>query len=325
MIFTDGPFITYVDLDRIDGEFSSIANKQSVVVDGSPDSIIYTSTMDAGSTLIAKLQSFGGTLNWVGIDSNNAATVVITGLTSVNRPRVVLSQVIVLEPNPMRRVMKRWVSYYTLFNFYRMIALRRTGEDRFADKTNMYDAEQERQWGVLKSIGIPVVITPFPSPGAIWEYGSGTWGTSNVTAISGGSAPSTVVYNVSITWVNNQNYISPTNQSGGESGGSQPVSVTVGTNKVININITSLNPPQGSVQSSIGVADGICPVQQPTGWNIYVGVVGGPLYLQNSSPIGISTLTYTFTGAPVATGFVQNEGQPAQYNITLQKTLYRGA
>jgi hypothetical protein len=196
-------------------------------------------------------------------------------------------------------------------------------EERFALKMGLYGAEREKHFRTLINNGFPVVLSPMSCPGAIWDYGAGVWNTSNVTTVAGGS-DSGNSYDVSITWCNLPTWQSTYNQNGGESGPSLVVNQAVAANQQLQINIGSLNPPTGLIQPAIGTAQGIYSPQQATHWNLYVGTTGQSRYLQNVSPIPIATTSYTCVGPPSLIGFIQNQGQPAQYDFTMMNVLFRG-
>lgn len=324
MIFTDGLFVTAADLNIIDGEFSSLAAAEKVVVDSSSSSVLYHSTLSAASDFTARIQNFSGYLVGVGVNSNHMAAVLNILSTAINRPRALMQQITVIEPNPMRSSFARWVRFNCLYDFYRNLYMKRSKEERFAIKMAMYDNEKKRHLKILTGTGFPVVISPLSCPGAIWDYGSGTWGVSNVVALAGGTQPGSVTYDVSITWCSLPGYTSPTLQNGAESGGSTRVTLTVAANHLLQVSLVNLNPPNGIMQNAIGTAPGIYSPMTASHWNVYVGVTGQPMYLQNTIPIPIATTTFNCGGPPVLTGFQQNAGQPAQYDFTMMNVLSRG-
>lgn len=324
MLFTDGPFITPEDLNSIDGEFIELARDNGILVDGSSNSLLTRSTLAAGAELTAKIQNFSGYLVGVGVSSNHLAAVLNVLSTAINRPRMFLQQIPVTEPNPTRMAVIEWVRYYCLYHFYQNMFFRNVKEDRFELKMKHYEREKKRRWKELSGNGIPVVLSPFSCPGAVWDYGSGTWSQSNVTSASTLASTAGGVFYVTITWVQLPSYGGPTNPNGNESGGSVPMPSAIGPNEVISVNLSNLNPPTGLMQPAIGTAQGVYPPQVATNWNVYVGnSPTGPFFLQNQAPILITTTTYNLASDPVLSGPIQNPGQPAQYDYSVQNMLWR--
>jgi hypothetical protein len=76
-----------------------------------------------------------------------------------------------------------WLIYNALYHFYRAAYARFSGGgDRYSRKMELFEDEASKAWSRLIADGIPVVLNPIPCPGAIREFGVGTWGDSNVTA-----------------------------------------------------------------------------------------------------------------------------------------------
>jgi len=318
MLFTDRVFITAALLDTIDGEFSKVATAESM----NATAFIAEAVAASGDDFVGRIQSFSGYLCGVGANANHQAAVLNILSTAINRPRALLNQICVSEPNPTRTAFRRWVQYFVLCEFYVAMSNRKVN-DRYATKAKNYEKQRRRFWETLKGNGFPVVAAPLPCPGATLEYNAGTWGSSNVTAVAGGTAPSPVTYDVSVTWCSSPNYVSSANQGNAESGGAAVQSILVPPANVISVNITGLNPPNGTVAVAIGTAQGIYSPQIATHWNVYAGITGQTLHLQNSTPIPVATTSYLFTAAPVATGFPQNAGQAAQWDMAFVNMLWR--
>jgi len=317
MLFTDGPFVLANDLNVIDGEFNEVAADESVTVDTSATSLITQAVAEAGAQFISRIQNFSGYLVGIGAGSNHVAAVLNVLSTAINRPRVFLPQVPVVEPDPTRTVMKRWVQFFVLRNFYRSLYMRSL-QDRYGKKHEMYEAETRAQWQRLKDAGFPVILTPLSAPGATLIYNSGTWSASNLTAVAGGTQIGTVQYDVSVTWCSLPAYVNSANQANAESAGSQIATISVPANEVIQVSIATLNPPNGQMANAVGTAQGVYSPMAATHWNVYAGTHGGTLYLQNATPIPVATTSYTFTDVPVTSGFAQNAGQAAQYDFSVQ-------
>jgi len=93
---------------------------------------------------------------------------------------------------------------------------------------------------------------------------------------------------------------------------------------VIQVSISNLNAPNGLSPINVGLGQGLIIPGSASGWNIYAGSQGGPLYLQNSTPIPILTTSYTFAGPPVLAGYVPDSGQYCEAKMTMQLMVMRG-
>jgi hypothetical protein len=82
------------------------------------------------------------------------------------------------------------------------------------------------------------------------------------------------------------------------------------------VSIASLVAPTGA-QPLGSIPFAIVEYMRATGWNVYAGVAGGPLYLQNSSPLPIATKTFTFPSDPLTNTSVVGPGQYAERNLSL--------
>jgi hypothetical protein len=328
MFITDGQFVTAADLQVVDGQINDVAKSENIVIDRSPQSIITRTLSELGNDFTSKIQNFSGYLVGLGVNMNHAAAVMNILSTAINRPRALLHQIPVIEPDPTRTSFKRWAEYYCLYAFYRN-ANHRKLNDRFAKKRDEYDKERKRSWEILKSNGFPVVLTPIPCPGATLEYGSGTWDAGNLSSDSGSSQDTGNTWDVAITWVAMPPYVSGNAQNNAESGPSFVVSLTTstqtaGSGDTIEVDITSLNPPTSTIPTAIGTAPGIWSRTGVTHWNVYAGTSGtGVLYQQNTNPIPVATKTFDFTDAPVLSGFVCNAGQHSDYDFSLTDITWR--
>jgi hypothetical protein len=322
-LFTDGPFVTSSILSTVDREFLDIAKKEKVNVDGPSGNVLDEYTLDAGSEFQAYIQNFSGYLVGTGVNSNHLAAVLNISSAAINRPRALLQQIVVTEPNPIRRNFINWVKYSCLYDFYRSLSAQRTNEDKYLTRMAIYESEKRKKWNFLKGNGFPVVLSPFSRPGALWDAGAGVWGSANVSQTSGGTYPNDASYDVSITWVSLPAYISPINQNGGESAGSERATIDVTAGQVILVSLSGLNPPTGKMNPNTGTAQGIYSSANATGFNVYTGLKGGILYLQNNSPIPLTSGGFAFQGPPVLSGTVLNAGQPAQYDFSMQTMLWR--
>jgi hypothetical protein len=321
MLITDRDYIAMSDLLAIDPEIGSVSMANKIVVDG-PNSIIRKGIEEIGITLTARFQNFSGYLIGLGVSSNHAAAVFNTLSTSVSRPRMKLTQVVAVSPDPSKLQFMTWTQYHILYLFYRA-AFSRKIDDRFEKKMNLYKDEAARYWGYLEATGIPVVTSPLPCPGAIREFNSGSWGSANVTCGGAGSDEQGASYSVAITWVNVPKYQSYANTGNGESGPSAFVEATPLAGQVITASITGLNPPNG-MAAKIGVSDGVYSPLQATHWNVYVGRDGDQnLWLQNANPIPVGTQSFTLPNAPLLSGNALISGQSEDFNYAFQNVLSR--
>jgi hypothetical protein len=233
---------------------------------------------------------------------------------SANRPRINLSQVVADNPDypGVWSELRRWLVFKTLTVFYRN-ASRRADVDRYRTKRDEYADEVRRMyWPRLVRSGIPIVGTPIPRPAAMFEVGSGTWGSANVTVT--GATGTTANYDIAITYYCSQN------SSAKESALSDSVTVQAASGQSINIDISTLNPPNGQYRPSATSRIAINP-GNATSWRIYAGTSGGTLYQQADIPIATKTysLTVPFSGTVAA-----SNGQWADLYFTLQNVLFRG-
>jgi len=301
---------------------TSDAATLNVILSG-PGSIIRRAIEEAGTEITSAFQNFSGYLVGLGISANHVAAVLNTLTTAINRPRARLNQVCALDPDPTHLHMKRWLEYRALTGFYRSLYHRKV-EDRFEKKMGNYRAEASIAWNNLTANGLPIVMQPLACPGALRELGSGTWGPSNVSAGGTGSSETGHAYDIAITWVNSQGYISWANNGNSESAPSALVSaVPVLAGQVLTITLAGLNPPNGTIPQNLGTADGIYTPLPATAWNVYIGISGQTLWLQNASPIPIATTSYTLAGGPTLTGNPMGKGQHPDYNFAFQTVLWR--
>ena len=322
MLFTDRMFCSAQSLSYIDSELNKVALAEKLDIGSTETSVLWHYTLAAGEKFLSRIQNFSGYLVGVGVNSNHAAAVMNILSTAINRPRALLVQIPVSEPDHTRRAFARWVQYSVLKDFYRNLYRRSVINDRYEKKMLMFEEEEKSHWITLKGRGFPVILNPLSAPGAIWMYGSGTWGNSNVVVVSGGTQAGQVMYDVSITYCSLPAYVNYNNQNGAESGGATPVSsVLTLANQVLQINLSGLNPPTSIMPVAIGTASGIFPPMNATHWNVYVGPTGGPRCLQNSTPIPIATTTYTLPDVPVVNGSIENEGQPSMYDFSIPDGL----
>lgn len=324
-LLTDSDIISAADLQAVDPECAKVASSQNPAIWLSGDgSIIRQTVTEACSDIVARFQNYTGFLVSPGINLAHMAAVMNIGSTSISRARMRLNQVVATGPDPARQDIKLWLIHSALRALYRAAYARFTkDEDRFARKMDFYEIEEKRVWGNIKSSGVPIVLEPLPCPGALREPNPGTWGASNITHSGTSSSDTGAVWNIAITWVGAP-YVSPTNKGNAESGPSAIVPVVTKATEVIAVDISTLLPPDVT-PPDVGTADGLYTQVKATGWNVYAGAAGsGLLYLQNTTPIPLTTDAYTFADKPVLSGPIMGSGQFAQYNFATQNMLWRG-
>lgn len=323
MLFTDNDIITSTDMMAFDAEAGQVASseKPAILLNG-PGSIINRAVTECGHRLRQKFQNFSGYLVSPGINLNHVAAVLNILSTAINRNRMFLNQVVALDPDPTKRLMRQWFMYYALFLLYRDAFARFAKQaDRYGRKMDMYKQEASAAWDRLVSDGVPVVLMPLPCPGALRELGAGTFQSSNVTVGGSGSSDPGGTYNVAITWTA-LGYVSPTNKGNAESAGSVAVSKTTASGQLITVTTTGLTAPSATFPA-IGTADGLYTPLVATGWNVYVSGDGLTFYLQNATPIAVGTTSYTLASGPVLSGSTLGVGQFADYNFAFQNMLQR--
>lgn len=299
-LWIDGPFATEQDLLSLDAEVRSVADASSPAL--SLPVLIQRATEEVGQSIRERLVKFGGT--FYGVDSNSAhnAAVANTGQGgSGTRFYATLQQVVVDADGPaVWSTLKRWVVYWALYLIYRDAAVNpNTSErDRYAAKAKMYEADAYCKSESAVALGLPVVGQPLPCPGAVWDIRPGTWGSANVTEVSG-AGTLTADFQVVITWT------SSTMQQNNESAPSATVSGTLTPGQVLHLDFSTLVVPNGQAAQPLqsfsgmnyGLADGI---------RIYVGLNNATPRLQYSVPI---TASFQFPGDPTTTGQFVGIGQ----------------
>lgn len=307
-LFTDGTFVTQADLAALDAEAFAVADVHDIDLSG----IIMRAIGEAVSEITSRVQASGGGIYASsGISSTHLNAVLNTGLSgAINRPYFRMSNVVIHSPyHGLTSPLKQWVESKALAILYRSV-LNRKVDDRFQDKFDRFVDQMEIYWARLLDVGIPVVYTPLPCPGAALEPNAGSW---LITETAG--AGTAGAYFVAITWTAS-GYVSATNKGNSESAPSSLLALTTTGTNVLVVNITGLNPPAGH-PASIGYADGQTPYSVATGWNVYAGTSPTALTLQNASPIPVATKTYTFAAAPATDGALVGDGQYPDINFSI--------
>ena len=317
MLWTDTDFLSTSDLLTLDSEVADVATAESITLDGG-NGLIHRAIEECGDSLMKHLQVFGGATYSGAVSPNHFAAVMNTGLPAVNRSKILQSQIVVngLLPGTWSPI-KRWAAYWSLVAFYRDAA-NRTNQDRYKIKQEAYQKDRDKTyWPTVLALGVPYVNCPLPAPGALYDLNTGSWSTSNVAAAAG-SGTQTGAFDVVITWFNGNL------QQNNESYPSARQTVTLTSGQVVSVNLAGLNPPTGQQPPStmpwVVIAYGVA-----SGWNIYAGPQGGPLFLQNSTPIPIGTKAYVMPGNLALSGQQVGNGQwPDQYMAFNSGQLQRG-
>lgn len=326
MLWTDGEFVTAVDLMRVDSEVLSVAEAESITLEGS-NSLLRGAIEETSNELMKLMVGFGGYIGYGDVSANHLAAVLNVGLGSTISHKAHLSQVVVSGPTPDTwNHIKQWVVFWSLHVFYRD-AFNRTVKDRYEGKMRFFKSElQRRVTRTIDGLGIPLVMRPLSRPAALFERDSGTWDSSNVTLAN--DAAGTIndeAYDVVVTYVDmsaNNLYVSKELDGNAESHPSDRARIELLTGKVILVDISSLNPPTGVQHPSQRILHAVAPLKA-THWNVYVGKANGVLKLQNASPIPISTTSYQLTGNPGTVGYSSGSGQYADRVMALNPTRQR--
>jgi hypothetical protein len=321
MFITDSDCITATDLTAVDPEVTTLQPViQGPAIVG-PASVIRQAVEDCCQEIVARYQGYSGYLvSGPGGYANHLAAITNNYSTSISRPRMRLNQVVVLEPDPAKGLVRRWLIYRALSFFFRALYHRKI-EDRYESKMNFYEAEAKKSWQRIEWAGIPIVLTPLCAPGAIREYQAGTWGQSNVSATGSGSSDPGNQYDVVITWTG-QSYLNYRKPNNSESAPSIIASIQVPAGEYLEVSLSGLNPPNG-IMPDVGVADGAYSPMAAMGWNIYAGISGTALCLQNATPIPIATTTYTLSAVPGVNSMTARVGQSPDFSYAFNRVLQR--
>lgn len=314
MLFTDADIQTADALLAIDSEVPRVAQAENLLLAGpGQNSICRQAMTECAHWITAEMQSHGGVATGLGISGGHTAAVLDIGGAPSAVPYCRLSNVVASgNYDNMQSNIERWVIYKTLALFYRA-ATNRKVNDRYEGKYRQYKADADNAESYLKSSGLPIVMSPLPCPGSAMEPDSGAWDATCVSLVSG-SGTSTDNYQIAITYLDSSLYVSPTDKGNAESGPSARIERVAESGKVFRLSISTLNPPTGSTPKR-GTAEGSVSYLTATHWNVYVGKVGGRMFLQNGLPIPIGTTTYTLSGDPALTGDLLGLGQYPDSNF----------
>jgi hypothetical protein len=332
MLWTDAEFITSADLASIDPDVTSTASAERMTFSGA-NSIIRRGIEEAGRYLEAALVSFATYVSSNDLSANHLNAVFYTGSQPNQRRRVGLDQIVISGRAPgFWSPIMDWAVNRCLITFYQAASSRAQG-DRYEAKLKMYERRDNRSaWPLLKQTGVPIVYRPLPVPGAIQARDPGTWSATAVAA----AGTFTGQYDVAITYVDQNKYISKAQPQNAESDGASVKTVTLTAGDVISVDISGLNPPYGAVPPDL-LGIGFTVPGRASGWNLYVGRKGGTLYLQNATPYPITltgasnsvptlggTTSATLASDPVLSGYTLGMGQYPEAHLTIPDLVERG-
>jgi hypothetical protein len=316
MLWTDADFVDAVDLLTLDPEISDIAAAETMTLDGS---VIRRGIEDAAAYVGGKLTRFSSYRHGGDVSANHLAAVLNVGGESSQRQRIALDQIVVTGRNEVYwSPIKTWVAHRCLRIFYRT-ALNKTQSDRYDSKYELFSTiEANESWPLLKLTGIPIVPRPMPAPAAVQGYDSGTFAASIVN----GAGVQVGDYDVRVTYVGSD-YVSKAVRGNAESHPSAKKTVTLANGKVLRVDVTNLVPPVDAAPVESNANCVFVPLKA-VGWNVYAGLAGGVLYLQNTTPIPIATKIYTLAGDVATSGYTSGSGQYPTSFLTIIDTVQRG-
>ncbi len=320
MLWTDKIFVSVDDLLRMDSEVSLISAAEQITLIGD-NGLIRGAVEEASNELQKLIISFGGYLNSGDLSANHLAAVLNVGIGNSVRQKATLDQICVSgDTQQSWNWIKQWTVFWVLRIFYRN-AFNRTVNDRYEKKMNFYKEELQRRVGpTLFGLGVPIVLRPLFAPASYFTRDAGTWDWTNVSLVSGsGTLDNTVSVDVAVTFVDMSAanlYVSPAKINNAESNASDVITQALDTGKVLEVDITSLNPPTGTQNPAQVLVTVVAPLKA-THWNMYVGKTGKTLYLQNPAPIPIATTSHVLPGDPVFSGYRMGLGQYADRRLSL--------
>jgi hypothetical protein len=318
MLMTDSIYVTSSDLSRIDSEVATVAAAEGITLDGA-GGLIRGAVEEVANELSKLIVAFGGYLSGGDWSVNHLAAVFNYGLGTSVKMKAALSQVVVSGNSSSEwNHVKQWAVFWTLRSFYRD-AFGRTVKDRYKDKMVFFKEEIDRRLKAnLWTLGVPCVIRPLARPAAMFERGSGSWSTSNISLVAG-SGTRTDKVDVAITYVDMSQpnfYASESSNGNSESDASDTLTQLMVAGHNLHVDISTLNPPTGVQDKSQQLIVVIAPLKA-THWNVWAGTSGSTLYLQNAAPISIATTSYTLPADPLLSGPAVGIGQYSDRRLAL--------
>jgi hypothetical protein len=324
MLWTDAQFVSSSDLASVDPDVIDAAKALDITLDdvGSTPGILHRAIEESGRKLESIMVNFTTYISSNDLSSNHLAAVFYTGTAPNQRRRASLEQVVIDGRNAnFWSELKQWVVNRAMISFY-LAASNKAQDDRYSKKLEQYQKKEVYEsWPMLQKMGFPIVYRPMPMPGAIQNLRRPeNWATSS--AVQAG--PTGGSFDVAVSWVDQSRYVSPSVDGNAESQPSfPPKNPTVASGNVLTVDITGLTPPNGAPPIGMLARGFIFPLNA-TGWNVYVGTHGGPMYLQNATPVPVATKTYQLAADPVLSGVQAGFGQYAEQYISVQYLIQRG-
>lgn len=326
MLWTDQDFVSVADLATMDNDIVATATAQQIDLTLS----IRRGLEEAGRYLEANMISFSTYVSSQDLSSNHFNAVHYTGTQPNARRRFSLEQIVISGRNiNYWSELKLWAVNRVLMVFY-FTASNKAEDDRYEAKYEMYKKRDiEEMWPLFKKTGLPVVTRPMPRPMAAQARNAGSF---SVTRTAMDFVSTQANLDVGISFVDQSLYINEASSKNGQSDVSDRVTLRVYGNEpdVVQVDITNLNPPDGTLPPDQMARGFIIPLTA-TGWNIWAGTVGGVLQLVNALPIPIATKTRVLNvtaGLTLITtdyaGPNPGTGQYAEAYYTIPDLFFRG-
>src|SRR6185437_1356572 len=163
------------------------------------------------------------------------------------------------------------------------------------------------------------------------DYQSGSWNAANLSNTVDVSNTNLTDQNirVAITYYDNTVYVSPSQKGNGESGPSAILDYVLPAGQLLNIDITSLNPPNTAVPPPTGLSQGVAPYNNASHWHVYTGTADpvGPMFLQTGPtgiPIAAKSATLQATLATNTALLGPGQSPMASSNLIFGNSLTRG-
>jgi len=321
MLLTDSDIISQADFSVVDSEVVGVAanTKPAITIEGS-GSVCELTWAECQQRILSAMQTYTSFPAQAGMAAHQTAINSIGGYART-QPRIRVNQIVTNDTgySVSQSCIKTWMLYQGLANLYRDAAMRME-KDRYEKRYELYRERALNMWRTLRTSGLPIVYQPLECPGAKHGFNAGTWSAANLSGTGVGINLAQLVY-VAVTYYDSSKYVSQTNKGNAESGPSAIVAFTIPLNKLLTVDITSLNPPTG-VADPVGLALGIGTPLNATHWNVWVGSSASAMYLQHEG-VPIATKTYTLAAAPVLSGTLLAQGQAQDSNLHMQNVVMR--
>jgi hypothetical protein len=310
MLWTDNDVTSAIKIRQIDPEVDAVIKSESaksgvptILLDG-PGSISASAWTECRGKLESALASFNCFFGQSGMQAHLSAVMNYSWYGNGTRARLRLNQIVLSDSYyaNSQHPLERWVHYCALALLFQTASNRYWSDakrgDRYEKKFQFYTDLAAKQWRRVLNVGIPFVLEFLDCPGSLHGWRSGLWDATNLsTSVDGANTNSTATnINLAITYTDASSYISPITKNNAESGPSAVLNYTLPQNTLLAISIATLTPPSPTNIPNTGVSQGIAPQRFPTHWNVYASSAeydNAPLFLQNASPLPLTTLTFT--------------------------------